>query len=214
MKKLITFLTSLTIFFVLVQPAFAHVVVKPNEVGVAQYQTFTVGVPNEKDVPIVSVRLLVPDGVGEITPNVKPGWTITTKPWGKGDNSEGIEIDWTGGSIPSGQRDDFFFSAQVPVSEMTLNWKAYQTYKDGSVVSWDQAPVVNMTDDQREAMEKTGKGPYSQTKIINDLAATSVPSSISPMSKTDTRSVTFSLVAIALSVCALTMQVRGKRNKI
>src|SRR6185369_5518421 len=106
------------------------------------------------------------------------------------------------------------FSAQVPVSEMTLNWMAYQTYKDGSIVSWDQAPVVNMTDDQREAMEKTGKGPYSQTKIINDLAATSVPSSTSPMSKSDTRSVTFSLVAIALSVCALTMQVRSKRNKV
>jgi len=214
MKKLITFLTSLTIFFVLVQPAFAHVVVKPNEVGVAQYQTFTVGVPNEKDAPIVSVRLLVPDGVGEITPNVKPGWAIKIVKTGDGEDAVVSEIDWTGGTIPSGQRDDFFFSAQVPSNETTLTWKAYQTYKDGSVVSWDQAPVTNQTDDQREEAEKKGLGPYSQTKIINDLAATSVPSSTSPMSKTDTRSVTFSLVAIALSVCALTMQVRSKRNKV
>ena len=86
------------------------------------------------------------------------------------------EITWTGGSIPAGQRDDFFFSAQVPAKESSIQWKAYQTYENGDVVSWDQNPadLKNMTDDEKEEAEKTGKGPYSETAIINDLSGTGI----------------------------------------
>ena len=87
-------------------PAFAHVVVKPNAVGVGAFQTFTVGVPNEKDNPTVGVRLVIPEGMKFVSPNVKPGWTIDVKKTGDGENAVVTEINWTGGSIPAGQRDD------------------------------------------------------------------------------------------------------------
>ncbi len=78
----------------LAQPVFAHVTVKPSEVTVASYQTFTVGVPVEKDIPTVSVKVLLPAGLESVTPYVKNGWKIS---------ATGTEIVWTGGSIPAGQ---------------------------------------------------------------------------------------------------------------
>lgn len=144
-------------------PALAHVVVTPNSVGVAKFQTFDMGVPTEKDNPTVALKLLIPDGLKEVTPNVKSGWTITEKKTGDGDTAVVTEIDWTGGSIPPDQRDDFLFNAQVPSTATTIKWKAYQTYKDGSVVNWDADPST---------IAKGEEGtPYSTTTVVNDLAS-------------------------------------------
>ena len=59
------------------------------------------------------------------------------------------EIDWTDGNLPVGQRVDFLFQAQVPPTPTTLKWKAYQTYSDGEVVSWDQTPSSGNSMDMR-----------------------------------------------------------------
>jgi uncharacterized protein YcnI len=69
-KVLAGLATMAAVFSLAVGVASAHVVVKPAEVGVAARQAFTVGVPNEKDVPVVKLRLVVPDGVKSVTPNV------------------------------------------------------------------------------------------------------------------------------------------------
>src|SRR4051812_46020865 len=107
--------------------ASAHVVVKPAEVEPAAFQAFAVGVPNEKAMPTVKVRLLVPEGVKYVTPNVKPGWTIEVVKDGQGEEAKVREIVWSGGEVPAGQRDDFAFSLQAPAKAGTLQWKAYQT---------------------------------------------------------------------------------------
>ncbi len=199
---------SLAIFFFFVSsfPVFAHVVVKPGQAGVATFQTFTIGVPNEKDNPTVALRLVVPDGLNHISPNVKPGWKIEIKKEGEGESAKVTEISWTGGSIPEGQRDDFLFSGQVPAEGTTLTWKAYQTYQDGSVVSWDQ-DAKDMPDEDKEKMEEQGKGPYSTTKVINDIATTA--SEEKPVKSTSTANV-LALAALALAATSLVMQLRKK----
>ncbi len=168
--------------------ASAHVVVKPATAGVGSFTSFSMGVPSEKDAATVSVRLMLPAGLSYVTPNVKPGWTISEKT----DMGTGAvtEIDWTGGTIPSKERDEFMFSAQVPATETTLAWKAYQTYSDGSVVAWDAAPVAKGSG----AAETT---PYSTTKVVNDLAA--APAPVKDRSGT---ALTISLVALVFSVIA------------
>ena len=192
--------------FLTASSALAHVVVHPNEVGVGAFQTFTVGVPNEKDNPTIALRLLIPEGLGSVSPNVKPGWKIDIKKTGDGDNAKVTEIDWTAGSIPAGERDDFLFSAQVPAQASTLSWLAYQTYQNGEVVSWDQQPKTNMTDSQREEMEKTGKGPYSETKIVNDLASASLAPVQTQTPRAVNTSLLVSIVALGLSALALGLQ--------
>lgn len=153
---------TLAVAGILVTPglAFAHVVVKPSEALTGAYQTFTTSVPNEKDVAVTGIRLVIPESVESVTPTVKPGWKITTKK--SGDTI--TEISWTGGTIPAEQRDDFTFSAHLPSTSGDIVWKAYQTYQDGSVVSWDQKPA----EDHGHESEDESKGPYSVTTVKDE----------------------------------------------
>ncbi len=193
MQKSISIIIEVLLLALLhITPALAHVLVKPAEVGVAAYQTFTIGVPNEKDNPTVALRLVLPEGLKSVTPNVKPGWTVT---------AQNNEINWTGGSIPTGQRDDFIFSAQAPASETTLQWKVYQTYQNGEVIAWDHDPSMEHSDKEGSA------GPYSQTKVINDLKA-----SPSPTATNFRTSQTLSVTALALSLVALALGIRRKSH--
>ena len=153
---------ALALVFALITPAsaFAHVVVTPNEALTGAYETFTTNVPNEKDIPVIGLRVVIPNSIDSITPTVKPGWEINTKKNG----DKVTEIIWTGGTIPAEQRDTFSFSAHLSEKTGNINWKAYQTYQDGSVVSWDQEPAK---DDSHES-EDESKGPYSVTTISNE----------------------------------------------
>ncbi len=177
MKSFVFGLIIILVLF-LVPAVSAHVVIKPAEVGVGAFQTFTVGVPNEKESSTVTVRLILPKGLEHVSPNVKPGWNIEIKQagesmkdeilntGGKASDPETVtEIVWTGGSIPAGQRDDFLFSAKVPVETGELTWMAYQTYADGTTVSWDSVSDA----DHNSGSEDPLKGPAPKTKIINDL---------------------------------------------
>lgn len=160
-----------------VTQASAHVVVKPGEVGVGAYTNFIVSVPTEEDVPTVQVRLVIPEGLKSVRPNVKPGWSIELKKVTNGDIERVSEIIWSGGSIPADQRDEFVFSAQTPAEESTLIWKAYQTYGDGDIVAWENSKDVidafEKNNPQKEGEEDNHDAPrpYSETKVVNDLAA-------------------------------------------
>lgn len=215
-------------FLVAVPQALAHAVVKPAEVGVSKYQTFTLGVPNEKTSPTVSVRLLVPEGLRSVTPNVKTGWNIEVKKQATGkkvvsengvetDEFKPIEVIWTGGSIPAGQRDDFIFSAQAPAEQGTLVWKVYQGAEDGNIVSWDRDPEVVAAEDKAMAeqmkkdpgmnMSHIQNGPYSQTKVLQNATPASssaaVGSSSTTQSKHGTLALGLSAIALAVSLASL-----------
>jgi uncharacterized protein YcnI len=168
---------SLGLLLISASSALAHVVVKPAEVGVGSFQTFTVGVPVEKEIPTVGLRLVIPGGLNHVSPNVKPGWKIETKKEANeaeeeaGHSEEKVtEITWSGGVIPHGQRDDFYFSAQVPAETTTLSWKAYQTYQDGSVVSWELGPNDEQPKDEEGNPDYSKSGPASETRVVDDLS--------------------------------------------
>ena len=143
--------------------AYAHVTVKPAEVVTAGYQTFTVNVPNEKEIPTVSVKVVIPEAVAHITPTQKAGWNIAIDSEGQGEEARVTSITWDGGAISSGLRDEFTFSAQVPEKATSLEWKAYQTYSDGTVVSWDQKSEGGHG-------ESENAGPLSVTEVLDESA--------------------------------------------
>ncbi len=203
-KRTIGLLVISASFLTMTGIASAHVVVKPTAVGVGAYQTFTMGVPVEKDMATTGVKLVIPDGLKSVTPNVKPGWTIEVKKEGEGDNAKVTEIDWIGGTIPAGQRDDFVFSAQAPSKEGEVHWKAYQTYSDGSIVNWDNDPTKEHGDDD------SAGGPYSATKVVNDLIDSSKTQTTMEKSEGDNLSKMLSVAAILIAGGALWMQFRKK----
>lgn len=159
--------------------ASAHVIVKPAEVLSAAFQTFTVRVPNEKDVATTSVKLMIPAGLKNVQPTqMNPqqpnnptctfcrfetagGWQIKVDKTGSGQNAVVKSITWSG-QIQPGFREDFTFAAQVPDKTGEINWKAYQTYADGTVVSWDKATGSS---------EGSNSGPFSITKVVSETAA-------------------------------------------
>ena len=149
--------------------AAAHVVVRPSEAVTAGFVTFTVGVPNEKDVASTAIKLLIPGNVKHVSVTSKPGWEITIEKNGEGEKSVVKSITWVGMTNP-GFREDFTFSAQVPADETELQWKAYQTYADGVIVAWDlskdaQPKKVDGSPDYSKS------GPFSITKAVKETAS-------------------------------------------
>ncbi len=217
MKRLLSSLALISAFLLSAQFAFAHAVVKPAQVGIGAFQVFTLGVPSEKPVATVAVRLMLPDGLNFVTPNVKPGWKVEVKTAATGKQvkdddgmmvaeQKPVEINWTGGSIPAGQRDEFNFQAQVPATATTLNWKVYQTYSDGSVVNWDQDPNA-MTKTPSGQMDMSKGGPYSMTKVVDDLSPKTDASQNQSMAqgtpKTGMLPIVVSVIALVLAAWAV-----------
>jgi len=182
-------------------PSWAHVVVTPSKAGVGSWVTFNVSVPNEKDVANTQLKLVLPEGLDSVSPTVKPGWKITVE---KDANGSPNAIVWSNGNLPSEFRDDFTFSAQVPARPINLDWKAYQTYQGGVVMSWDVDPTDPSAKDA-EALEKTGKGPFSVTKVIDDLSA-------KPAAESPTANIALLVSVVALVVGIVALVRRRKAN--
>ncbi len=181
--------------------ASAHVTVKPGEVKIGAFTDFSVGVPVEKDVPTIGIRLVIPEGLESISPHLKPGWKIDIKRGaaaaGSEHGAEGpvTEISWTGNEIPAGFKDLFTFSAKAPSKAGSVQWKAYQTYKDGTIVSWDaSAETQPKGPDGKPDFSKVG--PYSETKIIDDLAQNNTEEQEDGRSRTESLTLGLSLIAI------------------
>lgn len=223
-------LVVLVAILIIVPSAFAHVTVEPAEVGVGQRLNFVVSVPTEEDNPTTSLRLVIPQGLQSVRPNTKPGWNIEIKRIGESmkgpilntgqkapDPETVTEVIWSGGSIPAEQRDEFVFSAQAPAEETTLIWKAYQTYSDGTVVAWESEPkTVEDYAKNNSSMEgdddHDAPKPYSETKVINDLKASTAPSeAVVKGEKVDNNlPLILSVIAVIVSGFALGIALRKK----
>ena len=169
MKLLISRLPVIGVFISVLALTFsatasAHVTVKPAEVVTAGFQTFTVSVPNEKDIPTTSIKLVMPSGLEHVSPTQKAGWQIDIEKEGEGEGAVVKSITWSGSTVGAGFRDDFTFSAKVPDNATKLQWKAYQTYSDGTVVSWDKA------DEGGHGEVAANSGPFSVTKVVAETA--------------------------------------------
>ncbi len=204
-------LSLLTLSLFIAPNVQAHVVVTPKQANVATYQDFTISVPTEESVPTTSVKLEIPDGVTSVVPNAKPGWQINLTKDGTGDDAKVTEIVWSGGTIPVDQRDEFVFNAQLPANATTVNWKAYQTYQDGTVISWDADPSTMSSDDS----DSSNKGPYSQTQVIDDLSNTSTANTTNTTTETSENVKVGIAVSIVLGIVALVIALLAyqKTNK-
>ncbi len=116
--------------------ASAHVTVMPNSTTQGSYEKFTVRVPTEKDVPTVKVEVKFPvDSVTISRFEPKPGWTYALAKDASG-KITGVTWTATGDGLSSTEFGDFNMQGKVADAATQIVWKAYQTYKDGSVVEW------------------------------------------------------------------------------
>lgn len=115
--------------------ASAHVTVKPAQSMPSAWETYTLKVPSEKDLPTTKVTLKVPENLSFKQYQPIPGWKATTE---KNDTGEITSITWEAesGGIEAGQFQQFVFVGENPAKDGELTWDAYQYYSDGSVVEW------------------------------------------------------------------------------
>jgi periplasmic copper chaperone A len=146
--------------------ASAHVSVVPSSLPKGGFQILSFSVPNEEeDANTVSVEVTVPTKYPIAFVSVKPmtGWTITTekttlpKPVKTDDGSvtEAVsKIMWTAteGGLEPGQFDLFTVSAgPLPTKPSKLEFKAVQTYSDGTIVRWIEPTVKGTPEPEHPA---------------------------------------------------------------
>lgn len=189
--------------------ASAHVVVKPAEVTTASFQTFTIGVPNEKSIPTTTIKLLIPEGLKHVSPTQKAGWNISAEKEGTGEAAVITSITWSGGTVGAGFRDEFTFSGQVPETTAELQWKAYQTYSDGTIVSWDK---VSHGDDHES--EDPNSGPLSVTEVVTqtaqDTAIAKTEQAAAEAKKTTSRSLYVAIAGVVVGLTGVFLATRKK----
>lgn len=138
--------------------ASAHVTVNPTVAQTGAWQTYTIKIPSEKELPTTKVTLKVPQGVAFKQYQPLAGWKITTE---KNDSNEVTSITWEvdgdNEGILAGQFQQFNFVAQNPDAETEVAWDAFQYYSDGSIVEWTGGP--------------SDSNPHSITAISQDPAA-------------------------------------------
>lgn len=115
--------------------ASAHVTVKPGSTAPGAWETYTIKVPVEKEIPTVKVALKIPEGLDFKQYRAIPDWKVElTK-----DSSDRITVvTWTaeGEGILPGEFQQFEFVAKNPDGDAELAWDAFQYYSDGSIVEW------------------------------------------------------------------------------
>lgn len=101
-------------------------------------------------------------------------------------------------------KDDFLFGAKAPADATNLQWKAYETYQDGTVVAWDQEPS-----------EAEDNKPYSVTKVATETdTAASVAKAESAASDAKTaanRALYVAIAGLVVGLIAIALATRKKQ---
>jgi uncharacterized protein YcnI len=157
-------------------PAWAHVVVSPEVVTAGDYETLTVSVPTEKEIPTTKIRVEVPEGFLLSGVQPVPGWEHTFQE----DGGVVRAVTFSGGEIRPQEFQQFLVQAQAPEEPGRYPWKAFQTYEDGSVVEWTGASdseepasvveVVSGGSEQSQSSPKPSEASASQKEASSDAA--------------------------------------------
>ncbi|WP_135547368.1 YcnI family copper-binding membrane protein [Paenibacillus cymbidii] len=129
---------ALLLAFSVAGAASAHVTVFPQETTQGTYEKFTVRVPSEKESPTVKVEVkFATDDVAVSRFEPKPGWKYDIVK--SGDKITGVVWTATGDGLLATEFGEFNMQGKVADTAKDIAWKAYQTYKDGTVVEWTGA---------------------------------------------------------------------------
>jgi uncharacterized protein YcnI len=129
----------------------AHVVVTPRESTAGAEQTYTVRVPTEGTVSSMTLELEIPAGMHVMQVAPGDGFTVDVKK----DGDRIVSITWKREIKPK-EFALFTFTAHNP-QPGALQWKAHQTFADGSMRHW--------------IGERGSKEPASVTTIVAKGAA-------------------------------------------
>jgi uncharacterized protein YcnI len=120
--------------------AWGHSDLDPRQSIPSKWETYTLNVPTETEVPTVQVRLLVPRDFEIEMIEHSPLWQITRS---RDERGYIREVTWSGSSIPPQTFAEFKLLVRNPAAPGTSLWKIEQYYQDGNVATWEaQTQIV------------------------------------------------------------------------
>src|SRR5919109_3207318 len=123
-----------------VTTAWGHSDLDPRQSIPNKWETYTLNVPTETEVPTVQVRLLVPRDFEIEMIEHTPLWQITRS---RDERGYIREVTWSGSSIPPQTFAEFRLLVRNPAAPGTSLWKIEQYYQDGNVATWEaQTQIV------------------------------------------------------------------------
>jgi uncharacterized protein YcnI len=150
--------------------------VSPEEVAPGATVDYTFSVPNEEaPASTIAVEVFFPPDAKftTVTPTPKPGWTATPG---------ATSVKWSGGSI-SGDKEEQFAVRLGPAPDAapggSFMFKVLQTYDDGTVVRWIDAPTPSGEPEHPAPVVR-----LSSVSPTSSSPASSSPSSTSAASDT------------------------------
>jgi uncharacterized protein YcnI len=142
-------LAGLALVILAAAPAGAHVTIQPDVAKKGSFSVFSFSVPNESTTAnTVKLEVTLPTDtpIAFVSLQPIPGWTwaADTTQLAKavktddGTVTEAVsKITWSGGTIAPGEFQLFTISAgPLPTNKKSIEFKAVQTYSDGTVVRW------------------------------------------------------------------------------
>jgi uncharacterized protein YcnI len=204
-------------FFFFNGMASAHVTVNPKVSVPGGWETYTIKIPVEKNVPTTKVVLKIPKGMEFESYQPNPDWNVKTE---KDSSGKVTMVTWEakGNGILPGQFEQFQFIAKNPDKEMKVAWDAYQYYKDGSIVEWTGSENTETPHSITEITASPQNAVQSNEEISHDHDShVASPSNDKKQtdhewSLADTVSSVLSIAAIVLSLMALIVAGRKKRS--
>ncbi|WP_307719836.1 YcnI family copper-binding membrane protein [Paenibacillus kobensis] len=187
--------------------ASAHVTVQPPQVAAGTYQVMAVRVPSEeKGVNTVKVQVKVPAEINVSRVEPKEGWKYELE---KDADSKITSITWSSEvGLSETEFTEFRVSGKVADDAKQLQWKAYQTYSDGTLVEWvggegadKPASVTTVTPAPAEgAADSHGQGAAASNDANdNDESDNNLP-------------LILSIVAVALGALSLIVSLARKKR--
>jgi len=151
--------------------AFAHVTIEPTPAPPGAFHKAVFRVPHGcSGAATTALRIQIPEGVIEVKPMPKPGWTIATKTgpyahtyknWGADVSSGVVEVDFTGGNLPDSDYDEFVVTGTVADSFKAGDLIYFPTVQECGVAAarWIEIPKAGAAEPERPAPHITVTAP-------------------------------------------------------
>ena len=178
----------------------AHAVVVPAASTTRAYETYTLRVPNEKDIPTTRVEITFPTDLFVVSFAEVPGWALEVR---RDETGRPLGATWRG-ELPAGRFVELPFVGVNPAEPTTLVWSVDQVYTDAGgeeVVSWS-----GPSDSEFPASRTTVEAPAGTAKAGADGRDDGTGGGGLPDD-------TLALVAILLSMVALVVSITSRRGR-
>ncbi len=118
----------------------AHIDIEPKETIPNRWETFTLNVPTEAEMPTIEVQLDIPEGFEVEAVGHRSDWDMAIR---RDERGFVREIVWSGGQIPPLTFEEFKLLAKAAKMPGAYDWRARQRYADAQESTWTTRTMVH-----------------------------------------------------------------------